>query len=115
MPHGPPLGPRWKPTLNKYTRARRYTGWPAPRDRPHGNGRALDRRADETPIPTQQPPITAPDHNLHPPVRDVVLPNAAVRTPRSGLTDGVELSAVVGISPPLGAPINRCGPAERMA
>jgi len=52
-------GHRWKPTRNQHTWARRYTGWPAPRDGPHGNGRALVRRAGESPIPTQHHPITA--------------------------------------------------------
>jgi len=87
----------------------------ATRDGPHGNGRALVRRAGEAPIQTQHLPITAPDHSIHPPFRDVVLPIAAMRTPRGGLTDGVELSAVVVVPPPLSAPIDRCGPAGRMA
>jgi len=93
----------------------RYTGWAAPCDRPHGNGRALVRRAGEAPIPTQQPPITVSGHRLHPTARDIFLPNAAVRTPRGGLADEAELLAVVGIPPPLGGLVNRCGPAERMA
>jgi len=39
-------------------------------------------------------PGHGPNHSLQPPVRDVVLPNAEVRTPRGGLTDVVEMPAV---------------------
>jgi len=72
---------------------------------------SLDGRG---PHPNLAPPVTAPDHSLHPPLRDVVLPHAAVCAPRGGLADGVELPAVLGVPPPLGAPIYGCGPAGRV-
>jgi len=57
----------------------------------------------------------APVYSLHPPFSDVVLPNAAVRTPRGGIADGVELPAVVGVTAPFSTPIDRCSPAGRLA
>jgi len=115
-----PKSPRWAAfcALCPRTVARRHAsrcaGGPAPRGGPHGDQRALVRRAGDGPIPTQYPPVTAPDHSLHAALRDVVLPNAAVRTPRGGLADGVWQHAGLGVPPPLGAPINGCGPAGRM-
>jgi len=107
-PDGTPAGSDGnRPGTDTHGDAGGYTGRPAPRGGPHGNGRARARWAGEAPIPTQQPPITAPDHSLRPPFRDMVLPIAAVRKPRGGLTDGVELPAVVGVPPPLSAPIER--------
>jgi len=65
--------------------------------------------------PNPAPPTTAPGHSLHAPFGYMVLPNAAVRTPRVGIAEGMRLPAVVGVPPPIGAPINRCGPAGRLA
>jgi len=87
-----------------------YTGHTAPRGGPHGYGRAPARRTGKGPFPTRQPPTTAPDRGPHASVGDVVLPDATVRAPQGGLADRVGMPTVVGVPPPLGAPIDRCGP-----
>jgi len=112
---GTPRRHRWRPTQIRCAGRSRETGCPAPRGWPHANGRVLGGGAARAHVTTGQPPTKTPDPSLHPPFRDVVLSNAAVRAPWGGLTDGVGLPAVFGIPPLLGAPINRCGPAGRMA
>jgi len=56
-----------------------YPGCPAPRGGPHENGRVLMGGADGAPVLTGHPSTTGTDPNPHPPFRDVVLPNAALR------------------------------------
>jgi len=55
------------------------------------------------------------DPSVRPPIRHVVLPNAALRASRWGLTYGMGLPAVAGIPPPLATPIKRRGPAGCLA
>jgi len=116
-PVGPPRGPDGnRPRTVARRHASRCAGDPARRGGPHGDRRALVRLSGwQVRVPSQPSTPRARPRTLHQPLRDVVLPHAAVRAPRGGPAEGPELPAVLGVPPPLGTPINRCGPAGRMA
>jgi len=115
-PTGPPPGNRWKRTWNRHMWGRRMVhGTPRPprrapwkRTSPRQPGR---RGSHPKPVP--------PDHGPgpEPPRTPQGCGSAQCRGAHAarGLADGVGMPAVVGIPPPLSAPIDRCGPAGRTA